>query len=146
MASSKNQNKTKQHSGDVMEFLHSVEPARRRQDALALVDIFTQATGFTPRMWGPSIVGFGEYHYRYKTGREGDHLATGFSPRKAKMTIYIMPGYGNFSEILSRIGKHSLGKSCFYFNRLSDLDVDVLQELIRAGLKDLQGHYPVKPT
>ncbi len=97
-------------------------------------------------MWGPSIVGYGRYHYRYKSGREGDFLATGFSPRKAALSIYIMPGYADFGDILSRLGKHKLGKSCLYVNKLADIDLDVLAELIRAGLEDLEKHWPVEPT
>ncbi len=97
-------------------------------------------------MWGPSIVGYGRYHYRYKSGREGDFLATGFSPRKAAHSIYIMPGYADFTHILSRLGKHKLGKSCLYVNKLADIDLDVLAELIRAGLDDLEKTWSVDPT
>ena len=97
-------------------------------------------------MWGPSIVGYGRYHYVYKSGREGDYLATGFSPRKSALSIYIMPGYADFGEILARLGKHKTGKSCLYVNKLADIDLDVLAELIRAGLTDLAAHWPVDPT
>ncbi len=96
-------------------------------------------------MWGPSIVGYGRYHYRYKSGREGDFLATGFSPRKTALSIYIMPGYADFGDILSRLGKHKTGKSCLYVNKLADIDPEVLSELIRAGLADLETHWPVHP-
>lgn len=94
-------------------------------------------------MWGPSIVGFGRYHYRYDSGREGDFLACGFSPRKANMTVYIMPGYQDYGEILGRLGKHRVGKSCLYINRLADVDLAVLEELIRVGLRDLDARWPV---
>ena len=97
-------------------------------------------------MWGPSIIGYGRYHYRYKSGREGDFLATGFSPRKANLSIYIMPGYQDYSEILNRLGKHKLGKSCLYVNKLADIDLEVLAELIRAGLQDLDRVWPVQPA
>lgn len=96
-------------------------------------------------MWGPSIIGFGQYHYVYDSGREGDFLATGFSPRKANMVLYIMPGYQDYDEILGRLGKHRLGKSCLYINKLDDIDLDVLRELIKAGLRDLNKIWPVKP-
>jgi len=97
-------------------------------------------------MWGDSIVGFGQYHYRYATGREGDFLATGFSPRKSNLSIYIMPGYGDFSDILNDLGKHKLGKSCLYVNKLADIDLDVLQKLIAAGIKRLDEIWPVTPS
>ncbi len=92
------------------------------------------------------MVGYGRYHYTYRTGRQGDFLATGFSPRKAAFSIYIMPGYAEFGEILNRLGKHKLGKSCLYVNKLADIDLVVLEELIAAGLKDLENYWPVEPT
>ena len=94
-------------------------------------------------MWGPSIVGYGRYDYTYPTGHSGSFLATGYSPRKAALSIYILPGYTDYRSILSRLGKHKTGKSCLYINKLADVDLDVLSELIRAGLKDLATHWPV---
>lgn len=140
------ENKTKATAQPVEDFLHQVDPDRRRADAIALDRIFREVTCFAPRMWGPSIVGYGAYHYKYDSGREGDFLATGFSPRKANLTVYIMPGYADFSEILARLGKHKLGKSCLYINKLADVDEEVLKELIRAGLKDLDAKWPVQPS
>ena len=140
------ENKTQANDGDVNAFLNGVEPERRRLDAIRLNEIFIEETGFEPVMWGGSIVGYGRYHYVYKTGREGDFLATGFSPRKASLSIYIMPGYADFGDIMGRLGKHKTGKSCLYVNKLADIDEDVLRELIRAGLKDLAGHWPVQPV
>lgn len=142
----KAKNKTTATAISVEDFLNSVEPERKREEAFELDRLFRKVTGWQPRMWGPSIIGYGEYHYTYDSGREGDFLATGFSPRKAKHSIYIMPGYGNYGEILSRIGKHSIGKSCLYVNKLADIDLDVLTELIKFGLADLGKKYPVKPT
>lgn len=139
------ENKTTPTTQAVTEFLSQVSPDRRQEDAQVLHDLFAQVTGFKPKMWGPTIVGYGRYHYRYASGREGDHLATGFSPRKANLVIYIMPGYADFSEILDRLGKHKKGKSCLYINKLADIDLDVLAELIRAGLADLATHWPVAP-
>ena len=142
----KAQNKTVETQESVEDFLRAVDHPQRRADGLALNDIFKEVTGFEPRMWGPSIVGYGRYHYVYDSGREGDSLATGFSPRKQNMSVYIMPGYADFGDILGRIGKHKHGKSCFYFNKLDDVDTDVLKELIRAGLDNLNKHWPVEPS
>lgn len=140
------QNKTLPTGADVDAFLSTVEPASKASDARVLDKLFRQVTGFEPVMWGPTIVGYGRYHYRYASGREGDFLATGFSPRKAAHSIYIMPGYADFGPILSRLGKHKKGRSCLYVNKLADIDLDVLGELIRAGLRDLERHWPVAPT
>ena len=139
-------NKTKATDVAVAEFLSQVEPERRRSDAQRLDQVFREASGFAPRMWGPSIIGYGRYHYKYESGREGDFLATGFAPRKANLVIYIMPGYTDFSAILSRLGKHKIGKSCLYINKLDDIDIGVLKELIVAGIEDLNRHWPVEPT
>ena len=139
-------NKTTVTDVAVDEYLSQVEPERRRVDAQRLDQIFREASGFAPRMWGPSIVGYGRYHYRYESGREGDFLATGFAPRKANLVIYIMPGYTDFSAILARLGKHKIGKSCLYINKLDDIDLDVLKELIAAGIEDLCCHWPVEPS
>lgn len=126
-------------------FLEAVEHPTRRADGLRLDALFRDVTGYAPVMWGPSIVGYGRYHYKYASGREGDALATGFSPRKSGLSIYIMPGYADFGEMLGRLGKHKKGKSCLYVNKLADINEDVLRELIRAGLADLNGHWPVQP-
>ncbi|VXC67891.1 conserved hypothetical protein [Oceanicaulis sp. 350] len=140
------QNKTQPTPVDVDTFLSAVEPERRREDGQALNALFQRVTGWSPRMWGPSMIGFGAYHYRYDSGREGDFLATGFSPRKTNLSIYIMPGYADYSDILSRLGKHKTGKSCLYVSKLADVDLDVLSELIQAGLEDLGRKWPVTPS
>ncbi len=129
----------------VDQFLAAVQPARKAEEARQLDTLFRDVTGFAPVMWGPSMIGYGRYHYRYASGREGDFLATGFSPRKAAHSIYIMPGYADFGNILSRLGKHKLGKSCLYVNKLADIDLEVLSELVRAGLDDLGRIWPVEP-
>lgn len=98
-------------------------------------------SGETPKMWG-SIVGFGDYHYKYESGREGDFFRTGFSPRAQNITLYIMPGYHDLDEKLSRLGKHKLGKSCLYIKRLSDVDEDVLEEIVAFGLSEMDKKYP----
>lgn len=140
------QNKTQATRADVTAFLEAVEHPVRRSDALALDAMFREATGWQPRMWGPTIVGYGEYHYTYDSGREGDFLATGFSPRKANLSIYVMPGYQDYDEILARLGKHKMGKSCLYINKLADVDMDVLRELVTTGVTDLNKMWPVKPS
>ena len=140
------QSKTQPTPQSVADFLQSVDHPVRRADALALDTLFQQITGWQPQMWGPTIIGYGQYHYVYDSGREGDFLATGFSPRKANLSVYIMPGYADFNDILARLGKHKIGKSCLYINKLADIDTDVLAELIRAGLADLDKKWPVKPT
>ncbi|HAQ36507.1 MAG: hypothetical protein CMF74_09055 [Maricaulis sp.] len=140
------ENKTQANAQDVDDFIASVEPEKRRDEARILLDLFRKVTGWEPVMWRPAIVGFGQYHYKYETGREGDFFATGFSPRKAKLSIYVMPGYTDYSEILSRLGKHGMGKSCLYINKLADIDLDVLGELIAAGVRDLSKKYPVKSS
>lgn len=140
------QNKTQPTAIPVDAFLAEVEPDRKREEAAELNALFRRVTGWQPRMWGASIIGYGQYHYRYDSGREGDFLATGFSPRKAKHSIYILPGYTDYGAILARLGKHGHGKSCLYVNKLADIDLDVLGELIEAGVRDLSRKYEVKPT
>ena len=140
------ENKTQSTGASVAEFIASVDHPGRREDAERLDLIFRETTGFEPRMWGPSLIGYGRYHYRYDSGREGDFLATGFSPRKANMVCYILPGYADFGPILDRLGKHKLGKSCLYLGRLDGVDEDVLRELIAAGLADLRQRYEVFPA
>ncbi len=138
-------NKTKSTGADVRAYLDALAPKSRRDDARALDDIFQDVTGFSPQMWGDSIVGYGRYHYRYASGREGDFLATGFAPRSRNFSVYIMPGYADFKSILARLGKHKTGKACLHFNRLSDIDTAVLRELILAGLQDLESRWAIEP-
>jgi len=140
------QNKTQPIDQDVTAFLNAVTPERRQLDARRLDQIFREITGFAPKLWGPSIIGYGSYHYTYASGRQGDSLATGFSPRKAALSVYIMPGYADFGDILARLGKHKMGKSCLYINKLADVDEAALRDLIRAGLQNLATHWPLEPT
>jgi hypothetical protein len=130
----------------VADFLAQVEPVRRRQDAQVLDRVFREVTGWSPLLWPGGIVGYGRYAYQYDSGHSGETLATGFAPRKAKTVVYIMPGYADFGEILSRLGPHKLGKACLYLGALSKIDLDVLAELIRAGLDDLGQRWEVAPT
>lgn len=139
------ENKTQATQIAPVDFIETLEHPTRKADALVLLELFARVSGFDAKMWGPSIIGFGRYHYIYDSGREGDFLATGFSPRKSNLSIYIMPGYQDYADILGRLGRHKLGKSCLYVNKLADIDLAVLEELIAAGLRDLAGYWPVLP-
>jgi len=135
--------KTKASGTDVETFLAGIEPPAKQADARALEQLFRRATGFSPRIWAGSIVGYGRYRYTYESGHSGEMCATGFSARKANIVIYVLPGYANFEDQLSLLGKHKLGKACLYINRLSDIDTAVLEEIIRAGLEDLATRWPI---
>ena len=139
---SDSENKTQVTEIDPVDFIAAIEHPVRRADAQTLLELIVRISGEQPRMWGPSIIGFGQYHYKYESGREGDFLRTGFSPRKSGQVIYIMPGYTNHSLILDRLGKFKHGKSCLYITKLADVDMDVLTELIQAGLDDMARKYP----
>lgn len=140
------ENKTQPTAHSVPDFIARVENPKRRADAEVLDAMFRRVTGWQPRMWGPSLIGYGEYNYTYESGRSGNMLATGFSPRKVKLVLYIMPGYQDFGSILARLGKHKLGKSCLYVNKLADVDMAVVEEIVRAGLDDLGTRWPIKPS
>ncbi|WP_370399089.1 DUF1801 domain-containing protein [Sulfitobacter sp. JB4-11] len=131
---------------DAHTFLQQVTPARRHAEARQLDALFRRATGWKPVFWSGEMLGYGTYDYTYASGRSGTMLATGFAPRKAKLSIYVMPGYADFGSILARLGKHTKGKACLYLNKLADADEAVLEELIRAGLEDLARRWHVKPT
>jgi hypothetical protein len=135
--------KSKSAPFDRNAFLAGVDVARRAE-AERLLAIFAEETGFPPRMWG-TMVGFGRYEYRYASGHSGESLATGFAPRKAELSIYILPGYTDFGDILAGLGPHRLGKSCLYLRHLAAVDETALRALIRAGLHDLGKLWPVYP-
>ena len=124
------ENKTRKTGADVEGFLAGVDNAHRKADSLTLLAMMKRITGLEPEMWGPSIVGFGSYHYRYDSGREGDMPMTGFSPRKQSLTVYVMPGFAGSEDLLARLGKHRTSVSCLYINKLADVDQEVLAELI----------------
>ncbi len=130
--------KTAKNEGSVSGFLNAIDDADLRRDCKALLKLFRQTTGLKPKMWGQSIVGFGEYTYYRANGDEGRFMATGFSPRKSGPTLYIMPGYKDYGELLTRLGPHKLGKSCLYLKNLEGIDLDVLAELITVGMRDLK--------
>lgn len=125
--------KTQPHEGSVEAFLNGVEDDGKREDAFALLKLMEEVTGEAATMWGDSIVGFGSYHYRYASGREGDWFLTGFSPRKRNLTLYIMAGFHRYDALLEKLGKFKTGKSCLYVNRLGDVDLDVLRELVHQS-------------
>jgi hypothetical protein len=137
----KAENKTKPTGQSPKEFVASVEHPVRRADAERLLEIFARVTNLAPRMWGPSLIGYGRYAYKYESGREGEFFMTGFSPRKANLVVYIMPGYLDLEEKLARLGKYKLGKSCLYINKLADVDEAVLAEIIDFGLQYMRGKY-----
>lgn len=136
--------KTTKNNASVSGYLNSIEPAAVRKDAKALAKLFKVTVKAKPKMWGTSIIGYGSYTYFRANGDEGEVLATGFSMRKSGPVLYIMPGYENCEDLLKKLGKHKLGKSCLYINKLADVDVDVLADLIRLGITDLKKKYTVK--
>lgn len=134
-------NKTRPTGDDVIAWLEGVENETRRKDAFALLQIMKRITGCEPVLWGPSIVGFDQYHYIYDSGREGDMCLTGFSPRRGNLAIYIMGGFDGRDDMLKRLGKHRTGKSCLYVNRLADIDMGVLEALIARDVAYMRETY-----
>ena len=123
-------NKTKATKLSVTAFIEALTDETKRGDARALVKLMQSATGEKPKMWGPSIIGFGSYHYKYETGREGDMPLTGFSPRKAATVLYALAGSGDSEALLAKLGKHTIGKGCLYIKKLADVDQKVLEALV----------------
>lgn len=134
--------KTKKNEASVEGFLKSVENEKRREDSFVVLDLMKEVTGEKPTMWGTSIVGFGSYHYKGASGREGDWMKVGFSPRKQSMTLYIMDGFGSYDSLLNKLGKYKTGKSCLYINKLEDVDQTVLRELVKQSFKSMSGASP----
>ena len=133
--------KTKETEASVEAFLASVENDRRREDARAVTALMQNVTGLRPKMWGPSIIGFGQYHYKYDSGHEGDMCMIGLSPRKQNLVLYIMPGFKGQEAMLKRLGKHKTGKSCLYLNKLAEVDQDVLEAMIREAFDFMRQRY-----
>lgn len=127
--------KTQPTDVSVGDFIAAIPDETRREDCRTVVEIMKNATHSDPKMWGPSIVGFGHYHYKYESGREGDWFLAGFSPRKSALTLYIMAGFDRYDGIMARLGKYKTGKSCLYVKKLSDIDLDVLRELVDESVK-----------
>lgn len=134
--------KTKENDKSVEEFIENVDSPKKREDAYRLIEIFEETSGFKAKMWGDSIIGFGSYHYKYKTGHEGDAPLVGFSPRKAKISLYFATGDSQREELLERFGKHTAGKACVYINKLADVNEEVLRELILQSIQFLRNTYP----
>ena len=134
-------NKTKPTPVTPRAYICALDEGRRKREAEILLPWFETVTGLKGQMWGPSMIGFGRYHYKYDGGREGDFMITGFAPRKAAMTLYIMPGYRDMSETLARLGPHRTGKSCLYINRLESVDMDVLAEIVTDGGAYMRANY-----
>lgn len=134
--------KTKKTEESVDTFLASIDDERKRSDAQAIRDLMREVTGEEPKMWGPSMVGFGHYHYKYDSGREGDWFLTGFSPRKQNLSLYIMAGFDRYDELMGRLGRHKTGKSCLYVKTLDDIDRDVLRELVASSVEHMRKTWP----
>ena len=138
------ENKTKPSKASVTAFMDSIEDKQKRLDAKKVAGMMREATGSRARMWGANIVGFGEYHYKYDSGREGDFMITGFSPRKQALTLYVIPGFKHFEPLMNKLGKYKTGKSCLYIKRLSDVDEKVLKQLIEGSVKHMRKHYKTR--
>lgn len=133
--------KTKRNKGDVEAFLNGISEERKRQDSFTILELMKQVTGEEPEMWGDSIVGFGSYHYKYKSGREGDWFVTGFSPRAQNLTLYIMAGFDEYNHLLDRLGKYKTGKSCLYIKKMEDVDRDVLKDLVKKSVQHMKASH-----
>ncbi|MDQ0483669.1 DUF1801 domain-containing protein [Guptibacillus hwajinpoensis] len=134
--------KTKETDNSVLEFIENVDSPKKREDAYRLLDLFTETSGYEAKMWGPSIIGFGSYHYKYDSGHEGDAPLVGFSPRKAKISLYFATGDSERSQLLEKFGKHKAGKACVYINKVADIDEEVLKQLIDESVVFLKKTYP----
>ena len=132
--------KTKPTDQDVEIFLNSIADEKKRKDSFTVLALMKDVTKLEPVMWGDSIIGFGTYHYRYESGREGDMPLTGFSPRKQSLTLYIMSGFDRYDALLEKLGKHTTGKSCLYVRRLDDIDLPTLKELVRRSVEHMAGN------
>ena len=130
--------KTQKNKASVEKFINSVENDKRKRDSFVVLELMKKITNSEPSMWGTAIVGFGSYQYKYASGREGDWFLTGFSPRKQSLSLYIMSGFSKYDEILKRLGNYKTGKSCLYINKIEDVHIDVLEELIESSISYLK--------
>jgi Domain of unknown function (DU1801) len=135
-------NKTQETDADVTAFLAGVADPGQRADADTIIKMMSAASGQPPKMWGPSIIGFGRYHYRYESGREGDMCRIGFSPRKGQTVLYIVNGFPAHDALLAKLGKHKTGKACLYIKKLADVDMGILQQLVTGSLAEMDRRYP----
>lgn len=136
--------KTRPTRESVTGFLNKIPDTERRDDCFAIAKIMEEITGSKPQMWGPSIVGFGSYHYKYASGHTGDWPVAAFSPRKNDLTLYLTPGFQKYAELMNKLGKHKTGKSCLYIKRLSDVHLPTLKKLLKTSVKDLQAYVESK--
>lgn len=136
--------KTKPTDASVKEFLNQIADKQRRDDCFTIAKMMEEATGAKPKMWGPSIVGFGTFHYKYDSGREGDWLVTGFSPRKNDLTLYLMMGFEQHRELMAQLGKYKTSKTCLYLKRLDDVHLPTLKKLIKQSIKQLREYQKSK--
>ena len=134
-------NKTQPTKASVTEFIKAIDDPQKRADARKVAAMMRKATGKRAKMWGSSIVGYGTYHYKYASGREGDFMMAGFSPRKQALTVYIVAGFSKYGALMKKLGKYKTGKSCLYIKRLSDVDEAVLQQLIEESVKYMRKNY-----
>ena len=137
----KAQNKTVETKGSVTSFLNSVADETKKKDCFAIAEIMKQQTGFDPKMWGPAIVGFGSYHYKYESGREGDAPLVAFSPRKSEISLYLSSSFEKREELLAKFGKHKAAKGCVYIKKLADVDVEVLKKMVALSAKNVKKMY-----
>ena len=137
----KAKNKTVETSNSVEEFLGSITDDQKQKDARKMVSMMQKMSGVNPKMWGSSIVGFGNYHYKYDSGREGDFMKIGFSSRAQNLTLYIMPGFDRYDDLMQQLGKYKTGKSCLYIKKLEDVDWDILEELVRLSYQYMTDKY-----
>lgn len=135
------ENKTQPTEQSVKSFINSLDDEQKIADSNALIDLMKEVTGCEPKMWGPSIIGFDQYHYKYESGREGNFLKIGFSPRKREFSIYLMCSFDKNEELMKKLGKHRTGKSCLYVKRLEDINMDVLRELVLESVKFVNEKY-----
>ncbi len=138
------ENKTKPIRRSVTAFINGIDDSQKRADIKKVAAMMRKATGKNAAMWGAGIVGYGQYHYKYASGREGDFFLTGFSPRKQALTIYIIAGFSKFDSLMKKLGKYKTGKSCLYIRRLSDVDEKVLERLIVGSVKYMRRNYETK--
>jgi hypothetical protein len=136
------ENKTQPTDASVQQFIDSIEHERKREDAYTLLAMMQEITGEPATMWGSTMIGFGKYHYKYATGREGDSFLAGFSPRKQNLTLYIMAGFDEYDSLLEKLGKFKTGTACLYVNKLADVDQDTLRELVQHSVDHMRKLYP----
>ena len=136
--------RTRPTRASVTAFMAAIEDRQMRADAKKVAAMMRRVTGKRATMWGPGIVGYGRYHYHYASGRQGEFMITGFSPRKQALTVYIMPGFSGFEKLMSKLGKYRTGKSCLYIKQLDDVDETVLEQLIRESVEYMRAHYQTR--